>query len=46
MTLRRDSGPRRQPPRQKWVIPVIVAGAVAVLVFVGIVLVVSGQSLF
>ncbi|MFP7760125.1 hypothetical protein [Marisediminicola sp. LYQ134] len=47
MTLRKDSErPRRQPPKSKWVMPVIVGSAVVVLVFVGVVLWQSGQSLF
>ena len=47
MTLRRDDDrPRRQPPKQKWVIPLIVGIAVAIFAFVIVELVVSGQSFF
>ena len=47
MSLRRDAErPRRQPPKHKWTIPLIVGIAVAVLIFCFVVLAMSGQSLF
>ena len=47
MSLRRDQDrPKRQPPKQKWVIPLIIGIALVVIAFVGVVLAVSGQSLF
>jgi len=46
MTLNKDRDPRKRPPMSSRALMWTIAGAVAVLVFVGIVLAVSGQSFF
>jgi len=44
MTL--QGRPRREPPKHKWVIPLVVGIAIAVLVFAAGIVVVTGQSFF
>jgi len=47
MSLNRDQGRREKPdPKHGWLVPVLVIAALAVFVFVGIVVALSGQSFF
>ncbi|MCU1407157.1 MAG: hypothetical protein JWQ43_3460 [Glaciihabitans sp.] len=46
MTLHKDRDPRKRPPMTTRTMYLWIAGAVAVIVFVAIVLAVSGQSFF
>ena len=47
MTLNSANRPhRRQPPKHKWVMPVIVGVCLLIFAFIGIVLAVSGKHFF
>jgi hypothetical protein len=46
VTLNKDRDPRKRPPMSSRALTWTIVGAVAVLVFVAIVLIVSGQSFF
>jgi hypothetical protein len=46
VTLHKDRDPRKRPPMSTRAMWLTIAGAVAVLVFVAVVLAVSGQSFF
>jgi hypothetical protein len=46
VTLHKDRDPRKRPPMSTRAMWFTIAGAVAVLVFVAVVLAVSGQSFF
>jgi hypothetical protein len=45
MTLSKDQRPERPEPRHRWLLPLVVGIAVAVLVFVVVVAAVNGELL-